>query len=182
MRIHLLIIAILFSSQLNSQLSKGNFLLGGNLSFEYSNHSESEEGTTQLTVKPDVGFFLMDRIAAGLQVDLSMTGNRGDRYVTLMLGPFVRYYFLPGDKKINVLAEADFMLGSEKYTGFSSEGKTAIGLSAGPVFFISPQVGVETMLSWRTLKYSNDEGRINSLGLSVGFQVYLRCIRKESGK
>ncbi len=182
MRIHLLLIAAFFSSQLFAQVTKGNFLLGGNLSFEYSKHTEEEEGISQLTLKPDGGYFFMDRIAAGLHVDMSLTGNRGDKYVTLMVGPFIRYYFLPEAKKINVLAEADFMFGSEKYSGISSEGKTAIGLSAGPVFFISPQVGMETLLNWHTLKYANDEGRINSLGLSVGLQVYLRGMRKESGK
>jgi hypothetical protein len=182
MRIQLLFIVVFFSSQLFAQITKGNFLVGGNLSFEYSSHSIEEEGISQLTLKPDGGYFFIDKVAAGLHVDMSLTGNRGDKYVTLMLGPFIRYYFLSEAKKINVLAEADFMFGSEKYSGFSSEGKTAFGLSAGPVFFISPQVGMETLLNWHMLKYANDEGRITRLGLSVGIQVYLRCMRKESGK
>ena len=64
-------------------------------------------------------------------------------------------------------------MGSEKYKGFDAGSKTRFGVAAGPSFFLNPHIAVEAMLYWQSLKHAGDEGRYNSVGLSIGLQAYL---------
>ena len=41
----------------------------------------------------------------------------------------------------------------KKYQGMDAVGKSQIGVAAGPAFFINPFIAIETIISWRSLKY-----------------------------
>jgi hypothetical protein len=161
-----------------SQLNKGSFLVGGAISFQSSKYTASDNATTTFLAAPDAGYFFMDKLAGGLRTSFSYQSNDGDSRLDFFAGPFVRYYFLPVTRQINLLLDGSFMIGTEKYQNFDAETKTAYGFAAGPAFFVNPHIAVEATLGWRSLKYRDDAGRYNTFGLSVGFQLHLQPRKK----
>jgi hypothetical protein len=158
----------------HAQLTKGSWLIGGSASFESTKYTGDDDNTTTLVqVMPGAGYFFMDKLAGGLRTSLAYKSNDGDSFRDLGIGPFARYYFLPAVKTTNVFAEAHFLVGSEKYKNFDAESKTRFGVAAGPAFFLNKHIAVEAMLYWQSLKHAGDEGRYNSVGLSIGLQAYL---------
>ena len=85
-------------------------------------------------------------------------------------------------KKTNVFLEADYQLGTEKYQDMDAVGKSQIGLAAGPAFFVNPFIAIETIISWRSLKYKEAEGRYNTFGIGIGFQLHFQCKKTKEGK
>lgn len=97
----------------NSQISKGYWLLGGNADFKSSTEKSAlRETTTKLdfigyNVNPNVGYFILDKLAIGLNANISSSKYNEDKTsVGYGLGPFARYYFLKPDKQINLLRSA----------------------------------------------------------------------------
>lgn len=178
----LIVCTFAFCGILSAQVTKGNFLAGGSVSFQSTKYSDGDGSVGVFQFMPDAGYFFADRIAIGLRASYTNVSDDGDDYSDLLVGPFARYYFLPAPRKTNIFLEASFLFGSEKYEGFDSEGKTQFGFSAGPAFFLNPHVAVETALHWQSLKYEDDDGSYNTFGISVGFQVHLNCLRAKTGK
>ncbi len=161
-----------------AQVTQGSFLAGGSLSFSSEKYSEGGTAKNRLTIAPNAGYFFIDKLAGGLKTSFSSYKADGDSYTNFAAGPFARYYFLPVEKKTNVLLEGSFLFGSEKYDGFEAEGKTQIGIAAGPAFFLNQFVAVEALLGWQSVKHKDDAGRYNNFGLSIGFQVHLSGKKK----
>ena len=182
-KLALLVMIAISSYQLSfSQVTKGNFLLGGSISFQSTKYSEGGNNTGIFNFMPDVGYFFADRFAGGLRASFTNVSDEGDSYRDLLIGPFARYYFLPAAQKTNIFLEGNFMFGSEKYEGFDASSKTQFGFAAGPAFFINPNIAVEATVGWHSLKYEDDEGRYNTFGLAVGFQIHLDCMKGKSKK
>jgi hypothetical protein len=178
----LAVAAFFCSSASQAQLTKGHFLAGGSLAFSSQKYSDGDNTVNVLTLAPNAGYFFMNKGAAGLKVSFTNYSNGDDSFRDFMAGPFARYYFLPVEKKTNILLEAHFMAGTEKYEGFDSEGKTQWGFAAGPAFFLNEFIAVETTLSWQSLKYETDSGRYNKWGITIGFQLHLKGKKKEPEK
>lgn len=177
-RITIVGLLIMTRCVVNAQLTQGSFLAGGSLSFSSEKYSDGGTSKNTLMIAPDAGYFFIDKLAGGLKTSFTSYKADGDSYTNFAAGPFARYYFLPAEKKANVLLEGSFLLGSEKYDGFDAEGKTQIGVAAGPAFFLNPFVAVEALLGWQSVKHKDDAGRYNSFGLSIGFQVHLNGKKK----
>lgn len=179
----LLIMVVISGHQLSfSQVTKGNFLLGGSISYQSTKFSDGGDNTNIFNVMPDVGYFFADRFAGGLRAAFTNYSNDGDSYRDLLIGPFARYYFLPAANKTNIFLDGSFMFGSEKDEGFDAISKTQFAFAAGPAFFINPHVAVEATVGWRSLKYEDDEGRYNTFGIAVGFQIHLDCMKGNKKK
>lgn len=176
------ILLVLFSVTISncfSQLMKGSFLVGGGVSFQSSKYSEGSTTTTRFLLAPNGGYFFIDKLAGGIRTSLSYQSNDGDTRFDILAGPFARYYFLPPGRQVNILLDGSFMIGSEKYQNFAADTKTEYGIAAGPAFFINPHIAIEAMIGWRSLKYKDDAGRYNTVGMSIGFQLHLPSKRSE---
>jgi hypothetical protein len=135
-----LLLLIAFSSF--GQLSKKQFIVGGFGDFSYANQSSSSAGYSQtnkltaLGVSVGGGYFIMDRLCAGLRFTgslnnlnqhinntstaISINGGTVDTLYSVIdskylskthsygFSPFLRYYFLPATHKINILAELNY--------------------------------------------------------------------------
>ena len=172
----------LLSTSLYAQVQKGNYLLGGNLSFQSTQYSADESKTTKWNVNPNAGYFFIDKLVGGARVSFIQLEHEGDSFTDIMAGPFVRYYFLPVDRKTNLFLDAAYLFGSEKYDDFDAVGKTELGFAAGPAFFFNPSIAMEAVISWRSLKYKNADGKYNTLGIGVGLQIHFQCNKKKEGK
>lgn len=216
MRLYLMTLLVFSALISNAQLKKGQFLLGGagNFSWQKSDQDEpffkQDYKETQLTLEPKLGYFVIDRLAVGLKIGYSHV--KQDQYLFAItplyetetysiskvnqfaIGPFLRYYFLPEQKRLNLFAEAGWTYGKEKAntnskqatgpvlgTGGSpvySESKTEVknsvntfSINAGPVIFVSPNVSFELSLGYA---YAKVKGQArNGIAIGTGFLVYL---------
>lgn len=172
----LLVAAVLFAALgSKAQINKGQYLVGGAAGFNHDKAGEAK--TTTIFISPNAGYFVADKLAVGLDASFTSAKEKvgdvdGDKLSTFNVGPFVRYYFLPTAQKVNVFAHGAFRFGSTKVGDADGVSSTDWTIKAGPAFFLSPSVALETAVYYGSLKYK-DVDATNSFGLSVGFQIHL---------
>ncbi|MBO9563335.1 MAG: porin family protein [Niastella sp.] len=155
-----------------AQVNKGQWLVGGNVSFESTKQGDAK--STSFTFSPKGGYFFADKFAGGLRVDFESTKPKGaDAATDLLIAPFVRYYFLPAADKVNIFADGSYGFGSSKRLG-NSESLNAFAFSAGPAIFLSPNTALEFALQYRSLGGDAiGDDRANNFGVNIGFQIHL---------
>lgn len=164
-----------------AQINKGQFLVGGNVSFTSTKQvdAEDDDRATEFTFSPNAGYFFANQLAGGLRVNLETYKEKGwdEGTSTYTVAPFVRYYILPAAQKINVFADASYGFGSVK-AGEESEGINQFSIMAGPAVFLTPNTALEFTVGYKSVggeyyKIGDDVKRVNSFGVNVGFQIHL---------
>lgn len=152
----------------NAQITKNNWMLGGNANFSYSEaKSQNTTGTSFSTqLAPNVGYFVYDKLAVGSKFDY-IIGNTIS--TSFYLGPFVRYYFLDKEKRINLFLEPSYNFGlgklSSDYSKFSTKAGTAI--------FMNSSVALELSLNYNIGKSKSTDITYKSILFGVGLQIHL---------
>lgn len=178
-RIIISVVMVFTATSVRSQITKGNWMLGGNIHYSSTKYNSTNFGDPHTSynwqVKPNIGYFFVDKLAAGLRANISKVGDRdrGQSYTDFNVGPYVRYYLLKADKLVNILTEAGYAFGFEKGSMPGTTSKNAFSFSAGPVMYFNNVVGLEMLLSYSTYKFSKFAGSNNSIMLGVGLQVHL---------
>ena len=180
----LIIISCFTVKNVNSQITKGNWMVGGNASFLFTNSNTDNVGskTTNINIAPNIGYFFIDKFAGGVRLSFNREhtkfapGNNFQIFTNYSIGPFFRYYFLPKDRQYNILSEASYQFGSDKVE--TSNSTTSNGrsnnftFSVGPVIYFNTSVGIEFLLNYKSAgNYVNS--RSNSFGVGIGFQIHL---------
>jgi hypothetical protein len=166
---------LISSSTIFAQINQGQWLVGGNVNFRSSKQGEGK--MTSFTVAPDAGYFFINNLAGGLRTSLATSKVKGadESESEITVAPFLRYYFLPTAKKVNVFADASYGFGSHKDGDSYSINEYTI--QAGPAVFLSPNTALEFALYYKSQggKWyeSGDGDRFNHFGLNVGFQIHL---------
>jgi hypothetical protein len=169
---------LVISGQLGfSQVSKNQWLVGGMVGFESAKYGDSRY--TAFNFSPNAGYFFANKFAGGLRLtfESKKVKDAGDASSDLLFAPFLRYYFLPVDKKVNIFGDVSYGFGSAGTEDKSSKNEFAI--QAGPSVFVSPTVGLEFTLYYKSAggdAYGDE--RLNRFGLNVGFQVHLGNAKK----
>jgi hypothetical protein len=159
------------------QTEKKYWMMGG--SGAYSVQNEIQRGITvkgtMITFQPDLGYFFINRTAAGIkgsfQYSIAKYLGVVDKSVAISGGPFIRHYFLNDEKSWNLLAEAAY-----QYYNYSSNGNqhaNGYTLSAGPVFFFNTAVGLEILANYENYNSPELYTTTETFVLSVGFQIHL---------
>jgi hypothetical protein len=182
----LLAFSFLFiSSLLHAQLDKGQWLIGGFGSFSAfkvanANSLLPDSKYRSLSLNAGPGYFVKDKLALGARINYSYSSstfyvNQEYKSTINVIGaaPFVRYYFLAKQKKINLLADVAYSWRSQKNKvtpgGTGSETSSQFQFAAGPVWFITPQTALEL-----TVGYSGREDNVKpELNVNLGFQIHL---------
>ncbi len=173
----------------NGQLTQNNWLVGGNLSYKTSksNGEDAVNSTSRVfTIAPDFGYFLIDKLAAGLRMDAIFDRQKypqpdgsSSSIVTnsVGLGPFVRYYFFSMEGRVNLLADGAFFYKTahNKSTGSDRSTYKAFDYSVlgGPVVFFNSSVALELLLGYSHTKAKDIDSKGSSFQLKIGFQFYL---------
>lgn len=181
----LLFLLLTIATTAFTQIRKGQYLLGGNISFESVKNESSINPAYKsgnFFISPAVGYFIMDRMAGGLRIDLSAydseSGGVETHYTATSISPFLRLYFLPIPKKVNVFIDVSYMHSKTKWKRLPEPGyyEKAKGyhISAGPSIFLTEQIALEFTLGYKHSKSGNfgktRSGIINSgFGLQVHF-------------
>ena len=170
------ITTILFTLSANSQITKGNWLVGGNASFSYSKY-ENAEGTDNnqgnyLTITPNLGYFIKNNFVTGLQLSFSHSHRNGNTSTGFDYGggPFVRYYFMKPEKLVNFLLEANYSY----YTGSKANSfNNNYGFKTGPVIFFNSNVGLEILASYNSSFISSGGYDLKEIKFGFGLQIHL---------
>src|SRR5688572_17598333 len=190
-KITIFAITMFASMAVFAQFNQGRMLVGGSAEFRTMADKSKSGGTTTtngnrttLSVSPSFGYFVIDQLAVGAAVDMSVskwnakTPNDVDNNTTsISFQPFVRYYLPMG-----VFFQGKFGLGTAKTTydenyDDNKYNTSSLALSAGYAIFLSDNVALEPELGYRTSKFKDtdsDTKNINSgIFLRIGFQIYL---------
>jgi hypothetical protein len=177
--IRILSVTILFFSQGKSQITKGNWMLGGNVSYASTDYNSENYGAPhkyyKLQVNPNIGYFLIDKLASGLKTGIEKTGAPGanNSHTNFNIGPYLRYYWLKPESPINIISEGNYQYGFDKFSNAEKVSKNTFSFSAGPVVYFNTVVGLEFLISYSTYKFSEIKGSNNTLMVGLGLQVHL---------
>lgn len=168
------IVAIGFKA--NAQIQRGNVLVGTDLaSF---NLGLDAPNVVNINITPKAAWFIQDNVALGGYANFGLqTANHQGTTTTYGIGALGRYY--TGDdvsilRHGRLFGEATFGFGG---TNVSDGGGNTNGLnlSVGPGFayFITPSLGLETLLKYNGLIGFGDQTYQSTITLNFGFQIYL---------
>ena len=167
----------------NAQITKGNWMIGGNIGFDYSkienkNSNSSgtiieynELGTYNILLEPNIAYFIKNKFAIGTSISYINGFTEGNKInsdgMNLGINPFLRYYFLDVEKNYNIFLEPS-------YNHFVSKGlgnANGFSLKTGLSFFLNRSVAIESILKYS--KSSNDTYNKNNIYFGFGFQIHL---------
>lgn len=163
-----------------SQTYQGQWMVGGNASFESYKHGDVDDSKlTTFQLNPNVGYFFINNLAGGVRLSFTSFKEEDDEdaFTVLSAGPFIRYYFLPPAEKVNIFADAGASFGS--IGGDDKESFNEFSIMAGPSIFLTPNVGLEFGLFYKSqggdaVEMSwGDDDRDNTFGINIGFQIHL---------
>jgi hypothetical protein len=179
-KISILVLSILFINfESNCQITKGNWLFGGNISFS-SIKSSSDLGSNTLytfQASGNAAYFFIDKFVAGIKPNIYIdhgVGLQNFSSTNSSLGPFLRYYFLPTDVRTNLFAESSYAYGTSSVSNSSTSHSNIFSFAGGPIFFLNPSVGLELTVSY-TLTKAIDEvhSRADVIKAGIGLQFHL---------
>ena len=163
----------------NSQITQGNWMLGGTISYASTKYNSTNYGEPHtaydLQINPNVGYFFVDKLAGGLKASISKIGaaSTSNSHTDFNIGPYFRYYLLAPEKQVNVLTEAAYLYGFDKFSQSDKTPKNTFSFSAGPIIYFNNVVGLETLVSYSTYKFTGFDGSNNTIRFSLGLQVHL---------
>ncbi len=156
--------------------------MGGSGRFATQKETYNSYVTKELNIQlsPAAGYFFADKFAGGLRGKViyeKVEFNGGVSNSTqLGIGPFLRYYFLNTENRINVFAESAYQyLFSTGSHGAWHQNTNAISLSAGPVIYLNSNVGIECTINYESSNRTSNNAtnmRFESFFVGIGFQIH----------
>jgi hypothetical protein len=170
-----------------AQIQKGNVLMGGNIAD--LKLGLDKPSVFSFNISPKAAWFVQDNIAIGAYADFGLqTAKNTSTIIDYSVGPMARYYSGSDVEILNhgrIFGEATVGIGGRNV---SKGGGNTNGLdfSFGPGFayFITPNIGIESLLKYNGVAGFGSETYQNNLNLSFGLQIYLpgrRTVNKVSG-
>lgn len=169
-------LTLFFAIPGNSQTSKGNILLGGD--FANFDLGLQKGAGFQMKIDPKLGIFFHDHFAMGAYASFDYQNVSQSTSIAFGAGLLSRFYS-KGKASPGGLDRSSFffeitagLAGSHITNGTSTDG---LGLGAGPgyTFFLSPNIGLETLLKYNALLGFGSKALQSDLNLNIGFQIYL---------
>jgi outer membrane protein len=181
MRNYLPILFLFFSVNLFGQdekpVKEGQIIVGGDFRAEYTSNIDYK--MYDITTSPNIGYFLVDNMAIGLNIPLSYTKYNNLINLTSTsfgIGLFYKYY---SDKGLFITVKGGFNFGNQKSGSGSDDTKISgfyISPGAGYAYFIHQRVSLEAGVFY---EYHNTQYRGGSYSetncylLQIGFQIFL---------
>ncbi|MDE3213068.1 MAG: hypothetical protein KGM98_07520 [Bacteroidota bacterium] len=169
-------LTLLISKESRCQTRKGNILLGGD--FANFDLGLQKGAGFQMRIDPKLGIFFHDHFAMGAYASFNYQNVSKSSSITFGAGLLSRFY-TKGKSGQDGLDRSSFffeitagLAGSHITNGTSTDG---LGLGAGPgyTFFLSPNIGLETLLKYDGLLGFGSKALQSDLNLNIGFQIYL---------
>jgi hypothetical protein len=160
----------------NAQIQRGNVMLGGDLADVRLGLDNAK--VFSFSVSPKAAWFIQDNVALGGYVNLGVsTAKASNTTFTYGVGGLGRYYTgsdAPLLRHGRVFGEANIGIGGVNVsnTGNNTNGLD-FGFGPGFAYFVTPSVGLETLLKYNGVGGFGNAGYQSTLTLNFGLQVYL---------
>lgn len=167
-------IALTFAA--NAQTEKGNVILGGNVSYDYSKVKDADTETQSFGIQPSVGFFVNDNFAIGTGIGYAYAESGVTTDNSFGVAPFARLYKGDGNFKFFGQLSVPMAWGTteEDDVKLGNSANYGVELAPGFAYFPTSKIGIE--LSVRGLYYQNssfkpegsdEKTSVNSFGLNA---------------
>ena len=173
--------ALFFCTLSHSQITKGNFLVGGNGGY-FKTTIKNDLGSTNtstniLALNPNIGYFIVDKVVGGLKIEtiFDFENPKSNDYYS-KVSPFLRYYLLKSENRVNIFAEARYFTPFLKGQ-LSINNTRGFGLTGGPVFFFNSSVALELGFDYSKSNVSSEftsVKEISTFNVLIGFQIHLK--------
>ena len=156
------------------------WLIGGNANYSFIKSKDYK--ISSFEILPNAGYFFLDKFAGGLRPGFnSETTYSKYRTSAIFIGPFVRYYFLPADQKLNLFTDISFAYSWSKFKNLVAQYTSSfkfnyyqLGFMAGPSIFLNEHTSLEFTVGY---KYSTgspkDTATENSIRVGIGLQIHI---------
>ncbi len=143
-------VVLLLAQASMAQIGRGQFLLGGNAS--YASRTEDIPGgdgqtVSTLSLSPGFGYFFLKKLAIGARFNSTTTKYTSGKNERHAVAPFLRYYVLPRNGKVNFFIDGSYSKGLYK-SGSVERDLEGYGVMGGPVVFLGSNVGLEFTVSY----------------------------------
>jgi hypothetical protein len=125
----------------------------------------------------------MDKFAGGLRLGVNSDTYKFPtdkfRNSTISVAPFLRYYFLPLDRKVNFLVDGSFGFSWSNFKEFTFPATHRynyhnFSVLAGPAIFLNEHTALEFTLGYTYLSRGPIDSTItNKLQVGIGLQVHI---------
>ncbi|WP_157206469.1 outer membrane beta-barrel protein [Mariniflexile maritimum] len=160
---------------INAQITKGNWLVGGDIAFSYSKskpESTVDSKGFDINLSPNIGYFFWDKLALGTRLSYFSSRYKSDMgnstYESFLVSPFVKYYFMDTNKMVNPFIESSYrfsLVNENNSKEFSAKGGAAI--------FLNSSVALEISLNYLNSITNNSFVGNHTFLLGFGIQVHL---------
>lgn len=175
MRTLFLFLILTTTFTLNAQITKGNWLVGGDIAFSYSDskpESTINSESFNIDLSPNIGYFFGDKLAFGTRVNYFHSRFKSDsgnsKFDSFFVSPFVKFYLLNDDKMVNPFLESSYrfnLLDDNNLDEFSAR--------AGIAIFLNNSVALEASLNYLNSKTKKQFIGSHTILLGFGIQVHL---------
>lgn len=131
-----------------------------------------------LEIFPTVGYFVADKFAVGLTPSFLVVNpyGRNNSSTAYGIGPFVRYYFLKPESRINIFSQVSYSYEHwiGKFGNYTKGNKTIF--KAGSAIYFNSSVALELSLAYgleNTAYSSHAESSTKIFNAGIGFQIHL---------
>lgn len=179
----LCILTLLFSLNINSQITKGNWMVGGSGYFSTSKSESTSSFSTNVGVQsgigfqiqPNIGYFIDDKFVVGLSPSIGFSRNNDNKSSGIWFyggGPFARYYLLKSDNRVNILTHIGYYYSKDNDN--KSSYNNFVG-KIGPVLYFNSSVALELTANYSvdTFRDPNYKTVNNDFSIRIGLQIHL---------
>src|SRR5438552_1319605 len=165
-----------------SQIYKGQWLIGGNAEFNSYKYYSSK--ISNLTLSANSGYFFINRLTGGLRAAFDVNRSSGNTKASntfIQFLPFVRYYLISPEQKINFFVDGGYGYSWGKYKVNDPFFETqtwhskVIAVKGGPVLFLNSHTSLELTFGYNHSLPNGLEDTLaaNSFRMAIGFKFHL---------
>jgi hypothetical protein len=175
-------------SNVFGQTEQSDLMVGGSVGFSFektasasstsSSASYDEVSSTTFSFSPNIGYFVVDGLALGLDASYATITHEDDyKQTEYSIAPFLRYYMGKGQVKMFVHGEYGLLrLKAEPIGSYSSNNPIYKGsiflVGVGAATFLSKNIALEAKMMYYN-KVVEHHSVPKGMFFSLGFQIHL---------
>lgn len=168
--------ALVLGTTAMAQTDQGGWMFGAgsNLGFTSGKaDNDAEDATSNLELNARAGYFIIDNLAVGLDVNYGSESTDGVSSASMGVGPYLRYFLMEN----KLFGEAGFQYQSFSFDGENLGSGSAIGIGAGYAAWLNDNITLEPMVRYQmtSLKPEGADESVkgSNFGVMVNFGIYL---------
>ena len=159
-----------FTSEGFSQVDKKDWLVGGGLTGTFS-LPRSGSRISSVVLSPDIGYFLFNKFAVGIDGSLGRSSSSGIVLQTVEAGPFIRFY-INATEEMKIMTYGSFRYSSYYWAGAGTSTYLSAHAGFGPAIFPNEHVAIELLFNYDVPNLNTQV--FQGIGsISLGFQIHL---------